>query len=156
MPNYANGRIYAIRAPGTDMVYIGSTTLPLSRRMTEHRCHYKFWAEGKPRYSSFKLIEIEGAYIELIEEFPCETKEQLNKREGEIIRATPNCVNIVIPKRTRIEYRLDNKEEINSYRRAYYASEKGDKIREYRAKNRDAINARRRQLRLEKKINAPQ
>jgi hypothetical protein len=37
--------------------------------------------------------------IELIEEFPCENKMELNKREGHYIR-TLDCVNKVIPGRT--------------------------------------------------------
>ena len=44
--------------------------------------------------SSKKVIEEGRAYIELLEDFPCERKEQLRKREGELIRATANCVNI--------------------------------------------------------------
>lgn len=128
MPDYSKGRIYAIRAPGTDECYIGSTTLALSMRMANQRADFKAWKSGKKNYyTSFKLIEREGAYIELIEEFPCESREQLNKREGEVIRATANCVNKYIAGRTLSEYCDDNKEKRNAYAAVYHAAHKEQK-----------------------------
>lgn len=121
MPDYSQGRIYAIRAPGTNDVYIGSTVMPLCKRMRNHRTDYKRWFEGKHPYTtSFAILDLQGAYIELIEEFPCQTKEQLNKREGEIIRET-ECVNKVIPGRTREERDKDKRKIINEYMRNYRA-----------------------------------
>ena len=50
-------------------------------------------------------------YIEPLEHFPCQTKEELNKREGELIRIHKNnCVNRRIECRTSREYCEDNKE----------------------------------------------
>ena len=144
MPTYADGKIYCIRAPGTDEVYIGSTTRPLSERMASHRSHYKNWKGGKGHYvSSFKLIEMEGAYIELIEDCPCDSKEQLNRREGEVIRASANCINKSIAGRTMVEYRADNKEAILERDRQYTETHK-EQRRQYRADNKEAINERRR------------
>ncbi len=37
MPDYAQGKIYAIRIHLNEKVYVGSTTQPLSARMAEHR-----------------------------------------------------------------------------------------------------------------------
>lgn len=124
MPDYSKGRIYAIRAPGTDEVYIGSTIRSLAERMTGHRSNLKMWRLGRYHYvSSYKLLEREGVYIELIEMFPCETKEQLNKREGEIIRATANCVNLHEPGLTHnqsvMKHRAKNKDAFNAYMREY-------------------------------------
>jgi hypothetical protein len=48
--------------------------------------------------------------IELIEEFPCENKMELNKREGHYIR-TLECVNKLVAGRTKKEWREDNKEK---------------------------------------------
>jgi aspartate carbamoyltransferase regulatory subunit len=41
-------------------------------------------------------MDIGDAYIELIEYFQCDTKEELSKREGEIMRSM-DCVNKCIP-----------------------------------------------------------
>jgi hypothetical protein len=49
--------------------------------------------------------------IELIECFPCDNKEQLNKKEGEYIRKL-DCVNRNIAGRTYRKNREDNKEKI--------------------------------------------
>jgi hypothetical protein len=54
--------------------------------------------------------------IELIEEYPCDNKIQLNKKEGEHIRNN-TCLNRCIPGRTKKErekkYRENNKEHLN-------------------------------------------
>jgi len=139
MPDYSQGKIYCIRAPGTDDVYIGSTTQPLWARMAEHRSHYKRWKDGKRRScTSCKLLEKEGAYIELIEEYPCDNKEQLNRREGEIVRASPSCVNKYVPQRTPKEYRKDRRDDIN------YVMRERERSREYYwKKKQDTIDATR-------------
>ncbi len=73
-PNFQNGKIYAIRSHQTDKVYIGSTTQPLSVRFGEHK---------RMNCSSREIMKFEDCYIELLEEFACENKMQLNRREGE-------------------------------------------------------------------------
>ena len=37
MPNYQNGKIYAIRSPNCEKYYIGSTTNTLEKRFHEHQ-----------------------------------------------------------------------------------------------------------------------
>jgi hypothetical protein len=134
MPDYSKGKIYAIRSPNTDKVYIGSTIDTLSRRMSKHR--------NKFNTTSSKLIlEAGDAYIELIEEFPCDNREQLSKREGEIMRATANYCNKLIAGRTLNEYREDNKDIIierdRNYSKAFYEANKEKRLeyqKAYRAK----------------------
>ena len=58
-------------------------------------------------------------YIELYEEFPCQNKEQLTKREGEIIREI-GVLNHVIPGRSSKEYFEDNKANILEKQKMYY------------------------------------
>lgn len=137
MPDYSKAKIYAIRAPGADAVYIGSTTLPLSRRMAQHRYEFN---NGSLKYRSRELLICDGAYIELLEDFPCANKEQLNKREGEVIRATPGCVNYQIAGRTSSEWYQDTKEKRQEYNKVYYESHKETVIAraaEWKAKNPD-------------------
>jgi hypothetical protein len=114
MEDYQLGKIYAIRAPGTEDVYIGSTVEPfLKNRLRDHKKHFRRYNEGKYHYlTSFKLIEREGVYIELLEAFQCNNNTELRKREGEIIKQTPNCINKNIAGRSCKQYYEDNKETI--------------------------------------------
>ena len=94
MPNYQNGKIYTIRSFQTDDIYIGSTIEKLCSRMTKHRYEYRKYLKNNNRafYSSFKILQYEDAYIELLEEYPCNNKMELCKKEGEYIRSM-DCVN---------------------------------------------------------------
>lgn len=141
MPNYQNGKVYAIRTYKSDDFYIGSTTIPLSKRLCQHKQDFKKWQNGKKNYvSSYKIIENNDAYIELLELCPCDNKMLLEKREGELIRAN-NCVNKIIPGRTKKEYHKENKDKKNEYCKEYYEKNK-DKIKEYREKNKETISKR--------------
>jgi hypothetical protein len=107
MPNYQNGKIYAIRSPNCEKYYIGSTTQLLCRRMVEHRC-----LSHKVK-SSKQIIDAGEAYIELIENFSCNNKEELRKREGELQRQFKESItNSRFEDRTPTEY-------TNEYRRKH-------------------------------------
>ena len=85
--DYKNGKVYCLRSHQTDDVYIGSTCTPLHKRLYYHRSDYTRWKDDKYHYvTSFKILEYDDAYIELLEDYPCERKEQLYKREKELIR----------------------------------------------------------------------
>lgn len=105
MPDYSKSKIYKITPIGENTgceIYIGSTTKSLCDRMCGHRCDFK-----RNKGTMVKeLFTKYGAYeckIELIENYPCETGEELRKREGEIIKVE-NCVNKNINGRTQQEY----------------------------------------------------
>ena len=113
MNKFLKAQIYTIRSHQTDDIYIGSTTQLLCRRFSDHKNNYKRYLAGRyHNVTSYKIIKYEDCYIELLEAFPCETKEQLCKREGELIRSH-KCVNKCIPCRTRSEHYIDNKAKIN-------------------------------------------
>ena len=116
---YSTGKIYALRSHQTEEVYIGSTIEKLCIRKGKHMAKFKAHLLGKMYkndhmgiYTSYKLCKYDDMYIELIEDCPCDTKEQLNRREGEIIRSTPHAVNKRIEGRTRQEYKEDMKKII--------------------------------------------
>ncbi len=139
MVNYQNSKIYKIIDIGGNMCYIGSTTKDfLSKRMTEHRNHYSQWKIGKAgNVSAFLIFDtygVENCRIELIELCPCNSRDELHQREGHYIR-TLLCVNKLIAGRTKqeyradtmdkiIEYRTENREEINTNQRAYFQKNK--------------------------------
>jgi len=122
--DYKNGKIYTIRSHQTEQFYIGSTTQPLTKRLTFHKSDYKRYLDGKFNFiTSFDIIKFDDCYIELLEEFPCESKMMLHKREGELIRKN-NCVNKSIPCQTRKEYNknhyVQNRDKIKEYKKEYY------------------------------------
>jgi len=132
---YANGQIYAIRSHQTEFIYIGSTTQTLHKRFHDHK-------NLRNKCFSKEIIQYSDAYIELIEDFPCNSKKELNRREGQHIRNTENCINKCIPGRTRKEYYTDNKDKLLDRAKEYYITNKNKILefrREYCAVNKDKI-----------------
>lgn len=85
MPNYQESKIYKLVCLNTGMIYVGSTTQPLCKRLAGHKAKTN-------RARSKKIIEGGNYIILLIENFPCNSVEELFKREYEVICAT-NCIN---------------------------------------------------------------
>jgi len=135
MPNYQDGKIYKIICNITDECYIGSTTEPtLARRLAGHVINYKVWKAGKgKKVTSYDIIDKGDYQIFLIESFPCNSRDELRSREGQIIRkykSESECVNIRIDGRTKKEYRLDNKVAIQEKDKQYRLDHK-EKAKEY-------------------------
>lgn len=170
MPDYQQGKIYSIRSFLTREIYIGSTCNKLSVRMAQHRALFK---AGRLTCTSVKILEKGNAYIELIEAFPCNSREELNQKEGEYIRTSLLCVNNNIAGRTREEYNEGSKEETKEREKAYreankeYIKERAktyrenhkeqakEYVKEYNKANKDKINsqARERYAAAKEKIN---
>jgi hypothetical protein len=142
MPNYQNAKIYKIYSYENDDVYYGSTVETLSQRMAHHKTHLKLYKEGKYGYlTSFKILELTSAKIELVENYPCNSREELLQREGYYIRNN-NCVNKIIAGRTRKEWRNDNKEQIKEYTKEYnkqYFNQLKEQSNEYCKQNKDKL-----------------
>ena len=127
MPDYSAGKIYQIVSHQTTDVYIGSTTQALSKRMTSHRTNFKRYNNKQGKWcSSYLLLQYGDATIELIEECPCENKEQLDRREGQLIRER-RCVNKHIAggmtteerKTRKKEWREGNKEKVKGHNKEW-------------------------------------
>ena len=128
MPDYSKGKIYTIRCKTDDTkIYVGSTIQPLSVRFAGHK------GDSKKNYRWYKEIDNwDNWYIELYENYPCNTREELNKREGEIIRMIGN-LNKNIAGRTLKEY--DDERKIKPER----IQRKKETNKNYREENRDII-----------------
>jgi hypothetical protein len=127
---YQNGKIYAIRSFQTNDVYYGSTTKSLSKRLIGHKAHYKLWQNNNyNNVTSFEIIKYDDCFIELYELYPCNSKTELEKREGQIIRANDNAVNKIIVGRTRQQYRVDNVDNKKLYDENYRENNR-DKIKQ--------------------------
>ena len=132
--DYKNGKIYCIRNTVDDDIYVGSTTQPLSKRMVGHRSE----SERRKHYILYQKmndIGVEHFYIELIQEFPCENKEQLMAKEGEYIREMAT-LNHRIQGRTMQEW-LDDTKEIRRQKNKEYRELKHDIILGRKAKYRE-------------------
>jgi hypothetical protein len=118
---YKNGKIYIVKCKNDDnLKYVGSTIRELNVRLSSHRrckdCSLYQFVKG----------DWDNFYIELYEEYPCNNKKELEKREGEVIRLV-GTINYKIAGRTKKEYRKDNKEIIT------------EKMKEYREANKEKI-----------------
>ena len=147
--DYSKGKIYKIvNDDFPDLVYYGSTIVNLKQRMRGHKNN---------TCASRKLFETKNVRIELVEEYPCETKRELEIREKYYILKY-ECINICIPVRTKEElqqyfmkyseehkerkkilmkkYRQDNKQYHYEYNKKYIEEHK-EEIKIYRKKYRE-------------------
>ena len=125
MNKYSNGKIYTIRCEiDNNLIYVGSTVQPLYKRWNEHKRNASNKKEFKV-YNKMNEIGIDKFYIELYELHSCNTREELNKREGELIRQI-GTLNTVMSGRTKPEYYIDNKEKMNTKDKIYYNENKSD------------------------------
>lgn len=120
MVDYKNAKVYKIECYVTGFVYVGSTTQRLNKRLAAHKYRYNGWKKSKLNhmYSSFICLANNNYRIVLLEECPCDNREQLLAREAYWIRNT-KCVNVVVPGRTLEEYNEQNKDRIRKRTKIY-------------------------------------
>ena len=162
MPDYQQGKIYTIRCRIDDsMIYVGSTTQSLAKRWDGHKV--KSRKEGMLNRLIYKKVnnEWKNWYIELYELYPCSCKEELCRKEGEIIRLIGN-LNTQLPCRTQEEQKEKKAEDFkkwnenNKEHRLIYSKEYGKKYydenknklleqyKKYRDENKDKEKERQR------------
>ena len=149
MSKYSKGKIYTIRCINDDSkIYVGSTIQPLCKRFSDHRTK-----SNKEKYKNIKLYqEVQDWndwYIELYENYNCNDKNELTKKEGEVIREI-GTLNKVLPGRTQKERYETNKEKILEKRKEYYEDNK-EKIleqkKQYHIDNKETNNEKAKQYR---------
>jgi len=158
MPDYQSAKIYKIE-PTVDHIdneiYIGSTLKPLQDRFKLHiGCYNMYLKQDKKlaKIRSFELFDkygISNCEISLLEEYPCESKNELLLQEGYYIRTLPN-INHNVPGQTLKEYYQKKKADIQMY----YQENKQKKIeyqKQYIKKNKLRIQEYSKQYRLLKK-----
>eukprot|EP00732_Lithocolla_globosa_P001596 Lithocolla_globosa_v1_NODE_817_length_3237_cov_73.340981.p1 type:complete len:998 gc:universal NODE_817_length_3237_cov_73.340981:3077-84(-) len=140
MPDYQKAKIYKIESySNPELVYYGSTCRTLAHRMGDHRCD--FVHKKTKSSSSTEVFECGDAHIVLVENYPCNSKEELNAREAWYIKNN-ECVNKVVPGRTVQEYRIEEREKIANAQRKYHLENK-EKLngysKQYRLSNKDTL-----------------
>lgn len=85
MVNYKDGKIYKIVDNTNGNIYIGSTSEPrLCRRLQKHKSSYKCYLNPNVKQGymrSFDIIKNNDYNIFLIENYPCDSKDELHSRE---------------------------------------------------------------------------
>ena len=152
MFDYGSAKIYELYVDGVEMVYVGSTTQTFGQRLSKHK--YDFKNDGlmlgqrlSKHKSDFKndrlcsskiLFTLGEVQIRLIEDFPCASKTELERREGFWIKQR-NCVNVQVAGQTKFEYYLANKDKFLEYHKDYRLENK-DKFSKYRLENKDKLS----------------
>jgi hypothetical protein len=146
--DYSKGRIYQIVNDVDDEVYVGSTCDKLANRLHGHRSHINSKRfENIRLYQHMRNIGVEHFRVELIEYYPCETKDELHAREGQFIRER-GTLNGRIEGRTLTQYYEDNKEVIAEKTKQYYESNKEvlvEKAKQYREAHKNEIVEKKKQ-----------
>ncbi len=85
MVNYQLGKIYKVVSPFSDYFYVGSSCEKyLTKRFNKHKWNYGHWVDGKKYQtyvSVFEVLQFDKCNIILLENCPCNTKEELRARE---------------------------------------------------------------------------
>ena len=119
---------------------------PLCKRMGRHRTEYrkcKNIGEGRST-SAFKIFDefgLENCKIELVEFYPCASKMELERKEGEYIKNN-DCVNKAVAGRSKKEWAQDHPGQASISSKKYYNSHKDvllAKCKERRLKNAEYI-----------------
>lgn len=92
--NYSDGKIYRIVCNKTGLVYIGSTCRTLEERLKEHVNDSKRYLNKERNIfiSSIFVTYNNDCKIELIEDYSCDNRQQLENRENFHI-SNSECVN---------------------------------------------------------------
>jgi hypothetical protein len=161
MVNYQEGKIYKIVCNITGKIYVGSTCKSrLCQRLSEHVQSYKRFIEGRDvNVRSSEIIANDDYDIILLENCPCDNKDELRQRERYFIELL-DCVNKNIPNRTKKEYRQQFKEKekakgkeyrekhpekVKVWKKAYYATHKkqdNERCLKYRETHKEEIKAK--------------
>ena len=147
--DYTKGKIYIIRNSQNDLTYIGSTCQTLAQRMAQHKRDMR--SEKCQKFKLYKAMTELGKdafYIELLEDCPCQKRDELLRKEGEKIREHQSELNTIISGRTKQEYRQDNFEHIQSKLKEFYSHNQAQLIeyqKDYRNKNKDMLKIKRQQ-----------
>ena len=158
MPDYSLSKIYKLVSNKTSDIYICSCLMRLSTRLCGHK--------NKNNKCVSRNLFVDDAIITivLIENFACNTKNELKARELHHI-TTNNCININKPfvcdilisdrkeydKIYNKEYYTNHKEEAKEHNKAYYTNHKQE-IKIYYASQRDRTNALQRARYAKKKL----
>jgi hypothetical protein len=129
---YNNASIYTIRNRADEsLIYVGSTIGPIHKRLSLHKSNCKMGKSGS-LYSHIINNDWTDWYIELYEKVNCNSREELCRREGQVIReiGTINkCIAGSTNKESAARWREANREKENE-RVARWRDANREKVKE--------------------------
>ena len=130
MPNYQNGKVYALRNTEDGDIYVGGTTMTLHKRLIAHNTQCRRRVQVcMMLYDHMRYHGLEKFYMTLLEDVPCSDAKVLHEREGYWIREI-GTLNKRVSGRSLADYYMDNQEAII------------EKVNRYALKNRDKLQAK--------------
>lgn len=118
--NLSNAKIYKLYSTLCDKIYVGSTCGELGLRLSNHKTAYKRYKKGLRGYcTAFEIMQYEDVKIQLIDDYVCNNRNELLKKEGEYIQKE-NTVNIRVAGRGWKERRRCNIDSYRKYQREYH------------------------------------
>jgi hypothetical protein len=157
---YQDGKIYKLICKDGHY-YIGSTVSSLYTRFAGHKYSIKNNTNGG-YYSYFSSVPIGDITIELVEDYPCNSRKELREREDYYIKESRSdiyCLNTYRAFQTENDkkeydkiYYNENKERVKENMKQYYEANRDtiiERIHEYTEKNRDKVDAYQSQYRLD-------
>ena len=149
MNKFQNGKIYKLVCDASPLVYYGSTIKSLNDRLATHKNDWLRRGTG----GSAELFDLGNVTIHLIKNFPCNSKEELEKEEGLFIKVFLKCfpfriiVNRRIPRRYKNdydkEYYIENKDKLLKGMKTRKEKKKEEinlYLVEYRKKNKEQLH----------------
>lgn len=148
--SYQDGKVYGIYNTVNNLIYVGSTVQALCHRFQKHKCNSRESSKQSSMriYQAFRKLGIDKFYIELIENYPCNSVEELRQREGHWIRHFQSYkpdmgYNYQIAGRPR-------KEKEEAYRETH-KEQRAQQWKEWYAKNKDKVEERKKEYRKDHK-----
>ena len=142
---------------GGGKTYYGSTCDDLEKRFNQHKRAYKSHMKRNIvcNASSYKVVYEPDSQIELVENWPCDSKQALCERETYYIQNN-DCINMIKrayrsteeTKEYQKQYREDNKEYLDEHK-VQYRKDNGERLKAY-DKQRYHNNEKRRQALYER------
>lgn len=118
MPDYSKSVIYRLVCKDLYITecYVGSTTNFKSRKRQHKSCCNTPNCK-EYNYKVYQFIRQHGGWdnwdMIMVEEFPCDNKLQLHKREREVFETLNGTLNSEVPSRTQKQRYEDNKEKLS-------------------------------------------
>lgn len=138
---YAKGKVYRLVNSVDNEEYVGSTCDTLPKRLYKHKYDAKLKTSRRV-YQHMNAVGLNNVDIVLVEEFPCNNKMELLRRERYWVDELKPTLNKNIPARTKQEYYTDNIDKMREISAKHYA-DNAEKIKrrvaKYREKNSDMI-----------------
>lgn len=141
---YNEGKIYKITSPNSNKIYIGSTVQKLYARFSKHK-------EMKDNCVSKEIIGAGSPKIELLEAYPCKSREELLEKEQYYIDLNKDiCINKIGARHDKEEYYKkymteEKKKEARERANKFYKDNKEhvlETIKKYREENKEEIKTK--------------